>query len=606
MRTQAWLLLVALTTLQAQPPALQLDLSGSWRNHEGDNPAWARPDFDDSGWNTIQAPFRDERPAGFRWIRRTVTLPEWLAPDTPLTLSTGAFEFVFEVFLNGERIGGAGSPSVFDLYVPRPHSFALPSRFGQPGARLCIAIRAWRAPGSWPRPLEVNAEMPDQGPWLITTTAHAPAPDAGRSLRLRLAMYDRLTVLPAFYASLILLVLFAWTMQRERRELLFVVGYLVAEEIVVGSGRVILQRDLPLSWTLPTAPFVAAASLMLSLFAVRVQPGFWRWTPAPIVASLLFVSGINSYYLWTRPATIRTELYALAGFCEAIAIGLMVVGTFRSVQIFRRCGDREGAGLAILNGAVYLLGTSFIRIYQLIPIAVAVAPFMNAAFAMWVSLRMLAGLGAARQRLTDELEAARTVQSLLLAASVPAGVEAVYVPAQEVGGDFWHVFDRLVVVGDVSGKGLKAAMIVSLVTGVLRNRGSDSPARVLAELNAALVGNPGFVTCCVVRLECDQTLTIANAGHPAPYVGGHEVEVPGGLPLGVAADVEYAEMKVAFSGPLTLVSDGVIEAANGEGELFGFERTREISTKSASEIAEAARAWGQNDDITVVTMRRSA
>ena len=98
-------------------------------------------------------------------------------------------------------------------------------------------------------------------------------------------------------------------------------------------------------------------------------------------------------------------------------------------------------------------------------------------------------------------------------------------------------------------------------------------------------------------------MTISNAGHPSPYVDGREVEVEAGLPLGIAPGVEYAEF-VTRGEQFTLVSDGVVEAENAQRELFGFDRTRDVSGKSALEIAEAARVWGQNDDITVVTVWR--
>jgi serine phosphatase RsbU (regulator of sigma subunit) len=71
-------------------------------------------------------------------------------------------------------------------------------------------------------------------------------------------------------------------------------------------------------------------------------------------------------------------------------------------------------------------------------------------------------------------------------------------------------------------------------------------------------------------------------------------------------DGAYSEFRTAPAEVITLVSDGVLEAANTRGELFGFDRTREMSMKSSQEIAEAARAWGQNDDITVVTVQRRA
>ena len=99
----------------------------------------------------------------------------------------------------------------------------------------------------------------------------------------------------------------------------------------------------------------------------------------------------------------------------------------------------------------------------------------------------------------------------------------------------------------------------------------------------------------------------ASAGHPNPYLDGLEVELDAGLPLGIADDATYKEVELRLlpGSQITLVSDGVVEAANRKNELFGFDRKREISGQSAQEIADAAKAWGQNDDITVVTVRRS-
>jgi hypothetical protein len=215
-----------------------------------------------------------------------------------------------------------------------------------------------------------------------------------------------------------------------------------------------------------------------------------------------------------------------------------------------------------------------------------------------------------RERLASELEAGRVMQQLLLPKAEAPGVEAVYQPAAEVGGDFYYVEPQadgglLVVVGDVSGKGLKAAMLVSMVIGALRRDRRASPGEVLAGLNETLTGyaGSGFVTCCCARFAPDGSVTIANAGNPAPYVDGREIEVAAGLPLGVMSGPAYEESRVAGE-YVTFVSDGVVEAENAQRELFGFDRTREMSTKSAAEIAEAARAWGQADDITVVTVVR--
>jgi serine phosphatase RsbU (regulator of sigma subunit) len=222
----------------------------------------------------------------------------------------------------------------------------------------------------------------------------------------------------------------------------------------------------------------------------------------------------------------------------------------------------------------------------------------------------------ARDALQAEFEAAREVQQLLVtpAVDVPGfHVESAYLPATRVGGDFFYIRSEnpgalLVVVGDVSGKGLRAALTVSAIMGALRTMPSLPPKRILGDLNRGLVGQMrgGFVTCCAMRIEPDGTLTLANAGHLAPYRNAEEMNVSAGLPLSVDAGIQYGECQLSLgrAEALTFVSDGVIEARKPTGELFGFERAREISRLSAAEIAAAAQSFGQEDDITVVQLRR--
>jgi serine phosphatase RsbU (regulator of sigma subunit) len=222
-----------------------------------------------------------------------------------------------------------------------------------------------------------------------------------------------------------------------------------------------------------------------------------------------------------------------------------------------------------------------------------------------------------RERLRREMEAARHVQHLLLpsqSVAVPGfEIEAQYQPATEVGGDFFQLFPAshgslLVVVGDVSGKGMQAALLVSLVVGVLQNRQSDTPAALLQELNTILLGRSegGFTTYCCARFAPDGTVTLANAGHVAPYCNGKEIATPPGLPLGLTAEAAWEEQQIHLpSGDRLLwVSDGVIEARNGQQELFGFQRTQEVAGQPASEIARAAQEFGQEDDITVLSITR--
>ncbi len=114
----------------------------------------------------------------------------------------------------------------------------------------------------------------------------------------------------------------------------------------------------------------------------------------------------------------------------------------------------------------------------------------------------------------------------------------------------------------------------------------------------------GFTTCLVLRVDRDGLVTAANAGHIAPYCDGREIAVECGLPLGLAEDATYAEgtFRVEQRARLTLVTDGVVEARAATGELLGFERTAELSIGTAEAIAEAAKAFGQDDDITVLTV----
>jgi serine phosphatase RsbU (regulator of sigma subunit) len=171
----------------------------------------------------------------------------------------------------------------------------------------------------------------------------------------------------------------------------------------------------------------------------------------------------------------------------------------------------------------------------------------------------------------------------------------------EVGG-------VLIVVGDVSGKGLKAAMTVSAIMGALQDYPSSRPAEVLAHLNRVLHGRvSGFVTCCAALIAPDGTMSLANAGSPAPYRNGEEMAAEPALPLGLTAEASYAETRarIAPGDRLTFVSDGVIEATNPQGELYGFERTEAISTESANQIARAAGLFGQEDDITVLSVIRT-
>jgi len=168
----------------------------------------------------------------------------------------------------------------------------------------------------------------------------------------------------------------------------------------------------------------------------------------------------------------------------------------------------------------------------------------------------------------------------------------------------------LLVVGDVAGKGLPAAMLVSVLVGAIRGVAEFTcdPAELLANLNDRLVGRAGasFSTALVAHISALGAVSIANAGHLSPYLDGREIELQGALPLGVKSGVFYdtTHFHLPQGSRLTFYSDGVVEAQNAAGELFGFERGRAISTNPAAVIVEAAKEFGQSDDITVVAITR--
>jgi sigma-B regulation protein RsbU (phosphoserine phosphatase) len=222
-----------------------------------------------------------------------------------------------------------------------------------------------------------------------------------------------------------------------------------------------------------------------------------------------------------------------------------------------------------------------------------------------------------QERVSSELAAARSVQELMIPherIETPGfEVDSIYEPAAEVGGDFFHVQPTedgglLVIIGDVAGKGLKAAMNVSMIMGGLRRTLERSPARILESLNRVLTGSESFTTCQVAWFGADGEVVLANAGHLPPYLNSQEVSIPGGLPLGVLPDVSYEETRLYLhpGDRILLMSDGVVEARQPSGELFGFDRVHNLSGQTAFYIADAAKAFGQEDDITILTVRRLA
>jgi PAS domain S-box-containing protein len=243
-----------------------------------------------------------------------------------------------------------------------------------------------------------------------------------------------------------------------------------------------------------------------------------------------------------------------------------------------------------------------------------------------------------RQRIEQELQVARLIQQTLLPKSAPElegyQIAAYYQPAREVGGDFYDFFEvgdgRLgLVVGDASGKGIPAALVMANTRSVLRTvaqSGGVAPGQVLEEANEILYPDipPNmFVTCFYAILDAKSgRLTYANAGHDLPYLhrnGDAEELRARGMPLGLMPGMNYEEKEIILQAgeAALLYSDGLVEAHNPKGEMFGFPRLRAlIAERSEDRSLEdflleelysfTGDEWEQEDDITLLTLRCSA
>jgi sigma-B regulation protein RsbU (phosphoserine phosphatase) len=602
-----------------------------WRVMAGDDPAYARPEFDDSGWAVDSwqvssllgngARWR----GGVQWYRATFVVPDERR-GKPLAVGAGPLKHAYDVFAEGVQIGkfGEWTPRQV-LWVPRHETFSIPTELTQSG-QVHIAIRRFT--------------RPESTSWTVFQTAggvgypHQPQvglfPEIKATEELHRAagamamMPQNLIVLVLAACGVVCLVFFA--IQRRERQYLWVGLYMTSGAVAtLGAELMGIAYWFPVYGVVGIAvPFLKHGAYWGICFLAELVRGTRHASRAFFIAAFAygaaFVTGLwlsrgeFPIFLFLVPSLTASFLLCAVSataiclwrgsreavlLCGSVGVGALgpVINQFRLLRLNFQLGDVRFFSSFIIVGAVQ------VDLSNLAPAATAIVM----TFILWRRFRL-----EQRRLLSMELdlEAARNVQQLMVAGE-GVGVEAVYKPAAEVGGDFYQVLDleggaRLIAVGDVSGKGLRAAMVVSMVVGLVRRDRNLSPGALLAAVNRELLGTMkgGFVTCLVVRQEADGRMVMANAGHPAPYASGVEVEVEPGLPLGIA-QTDYAETTGRFES-LMLLSDGVVEAARADGELFGFERTREISGLSAAEIAEAARAWGQNDDITVVTVRRAA
>lgn len=602
-------------------PLLQLRpglaaLTDGWRTHAGDNPAWAAPGFDDSAWQPVTVAPTTPISSGSRWFRLRLHLP---ADQGPYAILLIAPSHSFEIWINGKRAPGFHIGSWLRMRGDSEFVVPVGGNAGDIQIALHVDLPAYLAEAYSPRFRVSVGGAP---------SVHA----AAQAAHERRTLYFVPTVLFDFalmLAGIGALILFQF--QRAHREyfwlglFLFLLGFETATWQAVEFSLLPIWINSLLSDPL-TFPVVLCQIEFSFAFINRPVNRAWRVCEAALIFSMFLAYA--ACFGWVA-ATVYWLMEAATSI--TVGVGLLVV-----LLVQYRKGNRE-AGLLILPS---LLPAAFQAIADFYTASHALdihlvdsvlarllgrSPLLGINWFDLANIAYLLAIGAVllvrftrvsreQARTSAELEAAQRVQSLLLsrAQADHSGlrIRAEYRPAQEVGGDFFHTAQidgaTRIIIGDVSGKGMGAAMLVSVLLGAIDAIPQASPAAILARLNAILLTRQqgGFATCLCALVSADGALTLANAGHLAPYRNGEEVPIDNGLPLGIAADAAYSEttIQLAPGDHLTFLSDGVVEAQSTSRELFGFERTAAISTESAEAIAQAAQGFGQEDDITVLTL----
>ena len=628
-----------------------VELTGPWKFHTGDDMRWADPNFDDSSWGTMDltppagstslmygtggfVPGWIKRGypgySGFAWYRLRVNIQNAQDAKAALALKMPAhFDDAYQVYVNGQRIGQFGrfTNRGVTFYLSQPRTYPLPANLHN--RPTTIAVRMWMDAAT---PFIAPDVGGLHGPPVLGQPSYIQA-----LLRLDWEDLDRALneefVLSAILLQVLLVAFGLYWLDRSEQVYLWL--GLVCMTSLIYSAVVLLGYYT--TWIGQT-PVEFLEDVVLIPAYIGLWVLFWGyWFRLERMARLHRAVWGMVLLLAVGMAMVRPPLYGRAVPVQAMVwllpltevfkllLGAMLVWvTYRGIR-----RDRT-EGLLALPAVVLVILSLYQEDLIVLHIPVSFFPFgfginlsdlatmLSFGIITVLLLRRFLQGQREREQWKQEMEQARQVQSLLVPTTAPStpgfAVESVYLPASSVGGDFFQILpiddgSLLVVVGDVSGKGLKAAMAVSTIVGALRDQKERQPSDVLAHLNRVLHGQiKGFVTCSAALITADGAMTLANAGHLAPYCNGEEVSVNSGLPLGIVAEGDYSETsyQLAPGDRLTFVSDGVVEATNDKRELFGFERTQQISSQPAQTIAAAAKQFGQEDDISVLSVIRTA
>ncbi len=610
----------SVTAIDSLPYGM-IDLNSGWQMRTGDNLEWAQPGLDLSGWSPVTLGTSFLIPNGSTWYRLTVKLPP---AEGPLALLLDAPSHCVEVYVDGRLAPGATIGSWLRIRRPVALVIPLPMR----GGVVTIALRV-HYPESFGTAYVTHLSAELGGSSSAQAAANSPYKHV---LDFVSSGFLNLCILLGGIGALAL-----FRVQRGRKEYFWLSMFLLlacgttAPWTAMDAGLLPLSVNSLLADPLAWLMYIALIEFLFAFLGRKVDLG-WRFVQTGLVAAILVAE-------LAATGTISAPFYWSLEAFASLALSL-VIPAFLIVQFLR--GGRE-AGWLILPTALIAASVAqsdvspvaqalhirlpFATFFQSFGFYLGTLPISypdlgNFTFLLAIGVVMFfrfTQVSREQARAAAELIAARSVQQILIPDAVPSvpgfKIESVYKPAGEVGGDFFQIVSlssggALIVIGDVSGKGMPAAMTVSLLVGTFRTLAhyTQSPGEILSAMNQRMIGrnSGGFTTCLVLRVDTDGKLTAANAGHIAPYRNGTELPTENSLPLGLAAQATYREstFQLAPSDQLTLVTDGVVEAQSSTGELFGFDRTAAISRQTANEIAKTAEQFGQEDDITVLTLRR--
>ena len=610
------LLLLVSHALAAQSIVTISPLQCVW--HAGDNSRWATPDLDETGRQPYTA-WHIEGGNPYLWIRCHADLTSLAGLAHPaLQFENGR---AFQAFLNGEPLGRSGD--VEGGWYTNNVAPVFPLR-GTRNANepAVIALRIAYRSDEQGTPVRINA-----GDQQVLQDRH----DGAALHRSHLFLPVEICYVAIGFAGFLLLAMYL--NDRCRLELLLLAIYCLCQ-LINRMTEYIDIAAIQAPWALISAFFVVGQCLFFAeiWFIFRLAGKRIPWLLRILVLlSFLYPLQILLSLVLPLHLSLRVSAAYFSVSSEQIALDSLAVLIAPLVAFWPwnriRKGLRSLAVCCLLWAVIDGIWLAF---------AVPSTTEESAMAQQWayplLLVRAFAALGVIstlvalllrdqrrtaeeRALLAGEMQAAQEIQQMLVQPGIEAipglRIEVVFRPIREVGGDFYlcRVLpgDRQrILIGDVSGKGAAAAMTAALLIGAAGRRPADSPAQLLHHLNIVLADTRfgGFAICFCADIAHDGAATLANAGHLAPYRNGDEYKSDSGLPLGLTGDADYSEFTVqlALGDTLTFLSDGVVEAQNTAGELFGFDRARAISTQSAEQIAAAAQAHGQSDDITVLTV----